>query len=1174
MYIKSIEFTNFKSFGKKVKIPFFDDFTTISGPNGSGKSNIIDGILFVLGLSGSRTLRAEKLNDLIYNNGHAKKKPNYTQVSIYFDNKDRELPLDADTIVISRKIKETENGYYSYFYLNGKAASLSDVHNVLAKGRVTPEGYNVVMQGDVTRIITMSPTERRKIIDEIAGVSEFDAKKERALNELEIVRERIERVDIIISEVITQLEKLRGERDQALKYKGLKDEKIKYEGYILLSKLKDSKEELNSISLELENKKLSQSNLKQSVDKSYENLQTAEKEFNDLNMNIRKMGEDEQIQVKKEIEEIRGDIFRFNSSIELKEAEIKELEEKKKNAFIGIDESKTVLVDIESQLKDQETRKDSLHDQINDHKNERQLLISKISEIDSRYASTKAELNNIKDELEGLKNRKSELLREEDRLLDSLRRKSSELKEIENEIEESKQKVYSADSDRKSLEYDIEKLKENIGSLEKDIDDLESNRAQVKQVLHELDGKLRDYQQKYAKVEARVKAAEDSGNYSKAVDVILKASKRKIIPGIYGTIAELGKVDQEHSTALEVAAGGRMQSIVVDNDDDAANAIDFLKNKNSGRATFLPLNKMERRRPYKDLSNKEGVIGYAIDLIDFDLKFEAAFWYVFRDTLIVDTLANARRLMGGLRMVTLDGEAIEKSGAMTGGSVKRSRLSFAAAEKEKLMSLGEKITEYESRRDSTLKKLDSVESHISNIKKEINKSENEISKKELHLEEISSRGERLDELIKSRSSSLEQIKIEQNDIRNHMSQIIGEKEEVEEKITSLSKEAELIESKLADSRIPELNKKVSNIDETIKNLGDKSFEVQSRINSLELDYEYTKKKINDNREYIGEIESKKEDYKNQIASYKEKIEQMNLQLLSMQNKEKELSEKLVELRNERDKKESDYKKLKENFESLKSNFESMKREIDGLESTKEALRDQIDDLVSEIDRRDIEIESKVPSYETVKTRISSIERSMEKLEPVNMRAIDEYDSVEQRLEELKEKRDVLFNEREGIIYRIDQYEDLKKSSFMEAFDGINEHFKLIFNELSDGSGELVLDNYDDPFSGGLTLKAQPKDKSLQRLEAMSGGEKSLTALAFVFSIQQYRPAPFYAFDEIDMFLDGANAERVAKRIKKSTEYAQFIVVSLRKPMIEAASRTIGVSMQDDNISNITGVKIR
>jgi chromosome segregation protein len=251
VFIKEIEFVNFKSFGKRIKIPFCDGFTAISGPNGSGKSNIVDGILFTLGLSGSKTMRAEKLTDLIFND--AKSKPSeFAQVTILFDNTDRKAPVEADVFEISRKIKQTKAGYYSYFYFNGKSVSLTEIHELLGKAGVTPEGYNVVMQGDVSQITTkMSPTERRKIIDEIAGVAEFDEKKQKSLAELDIVKEQIEKIDIIIEEVNAQLERLSSERDHALKYKTLREEKQKYEGYMILAKLKDAKTELKNVENEI-----------------------------------------------------------------------------------------------------------------------------------------------------------------------------------------------------------------------------------------------------------------------------------------------------------------------------------------------------------------------------------------------------------------------------------------------------------------------------------------------------------------------------------------------------------------------------------------------------------------------------------------------------------------------------------------------------------------------------------------------------------------------------------------------------------------------------------------------------------------------------------------------------------------------------------------------------------
>ncbi|SDG29768.1 condensin subunit Smc [Methanolobus vulcani] len=1174
MHIKELEFINFKSFGKKVKIPFFDGFTTISGPNGSGKSNIIDGILFVLGLSSSRTLRAEKLTDLIYN-GEGSKKPDFAQVTIRFDNVDREMPFDADEISITRKIRETDSGYYSYFYFNGKAVSLTDVHNYLAKARVTPEGYNVVMQGDVTRIINMTPGERRKIIDEIAGVAEFDSKRDRALSELEIVRERVERVDIIIEEVGQQLEKLKTERDQALKYQSLKEEKMKFEGFVLLAKLKDAKVELTNVADDILAKEEVLAKLEVDLEAKRIAVDKLEQELEEMTLNIQRMGEDEQIQIKKDIEGIRGEVSRCMDTIEISEKEMEDVESRRRKAFVDIDDIKGKLEELDSKISEETMRKESILAEMSDRKTERMLLQSKIADVDAKFAQTRDELSTLKSRLEAVKNEKNELMRQEDRLLDAQRRKSVEARDIESEIADAKSKAESSGSDTKSVEYDIDKLNEKIDALTKDMDDLEFTRSQLKVIVKEFEDELRKHENDYARIEVRVRAAEDHSKYSKAVDMVMNEKKHHGLPGIYGTIAELGSVDQKYSNALGIAAGGRMQAVVVENDEDASRAISFLKQRRGGRATFLPLNKMESRRPYKDLSDREGVIGYAIDLIDFDNKFEAAFWYVFRDTLIVDTLTNARRLMGGLRMVTLEGEVIEKSGAMVGGSQQQqSGLSFAASEKDKLVRIAEKITELDSKRSNAIKKLDQVEGHIAQINREIHEHDKEISKKQMQLEEISGRGERLEQLIEAKSHELAEIEEARSQLREEMDVTLTKKQEQEELVASLEKDIEVLEEKLEGSEVPELNRQAEQLDEEIRRLDGRVRDIESTLNALNLDRNYASNKIEENRELIKSMDEKKSTHKQRVSDLKDKITELEESLKEKQQRELELADELKELQQERARLHDEHVALKKEFDKFKDRFDEGNRQMMALNATKEALDEQVSDLTEEIQRRGIEETGEVPNYETVRTRIASIERAMERLEPVNMRAIDEYDEVEARLDELVTRRDTLSSEREQILERIKQYEQLKKDTFMETYNGINEPFKEIFHELSDGIGELVLDNYEDPFAGGLTLKAQPKEKTLQRLEAMSGGEKSLTALSFVFAIQQYRPAPFYAFDEIDMFLDGANAGRVAQRVKKAVKNAQFIVVSLRKPMIEAAERTIGVAMQENNITSITGVKLR
>jgi chromosome segregation protein len=1168
LHIKEIELQNFKSFGKKVKIPFFDDFTTISGPNGSGKSNIIDGILFALGLSNSRVMRAEKLTDLIFNADKGRK--DYAQVTIRFDNTDREMPVDSDEIVITRKVRQTETGYYSYYYFNDTPVSLTDIHNHLSRAKITPEGYNVVMQGDVTRIIEMTATERRKIIDEIAGVAEFDEKKDQAMNELEIVRERIERVDIILAEVYDQMARLQQERDQALKYQSLRDEKRKYEGYVLLAKLKDARNEQEKIAGEMLDKEARREELSKQVEERKKELGEIEEKLSELNSAILQKGENEQIALRKDIESIKGEISRCFSTIELSENEINDIESQRRKAFLEIDATQGRVAEHDNKLNEENLRKETLTNELNDKKTQLLVVRSRIAEVDTQFAETRDKLAGGKSSLESLKNAKNELMREEDRLLDAIRRKSSEARDMELEIEDSLSKIQSADFDAGNVKTRIEEINAKKQEIAKDTFDLEKNRVQIKSVIVDLESQLRTFQQEYAKSEARIKMAKDI-SYSEPVDSILRAKKNKELPGIYGTIAELGKVDKEYATALEIAAGSRMQAVVVDNDEDAARAITYLKERRLGRVTFLPLNKMEAMQPVSK-KDKEGVIDYAINLVDYDRKLDPAFWYVFRDTLVTDHLTTARKMMGGKRLVTLYGELIEKAGAMTGGTI-RSKLTFASGEEDNLKKIAEQIAEYEGRRKSALSKFEKLEGHLEEIKTELRNYDNEITKLELQMVEIKGRGTRLAEIIETRRKQIKEIEDSRIEIKKQMDSIEEQKREKDAAIDTLLAGISKIEVLLKGSEVPELSSKASQIEEEIDRLESRLRDIEAGLNAITLDRKYALEKINETKERLSLLDAKKSLLRDKINTQRELARTLESDLNLKKIREKELGGELLELQNKRELVQKEISSLKERLEDVQRVLNELERNILALTSTKDALTEQIIGLDNEIAERGLNRDEEVPSSESIASRISALTRAMEKLEPVNMRAIDEYNEVENRQKDLKSRRDILFHEREEILVRIKKCEEMKKEAFMNSFNGINEHFKQVFAELSDGSGELFLEKPDEPFSGGMTIKARPSEKTLQRLEAMSGGEKSLTALSLLFAIQQYRPAPFYAFDEIDMFLDGVNAERVARRIQKSAANAQFIVVSLRKPMIEAARRTVGVAMQENNISSITGIKL-
>jgi len=1171
MHIKEIELNNFKSFGRKAKIPFFDDFTTISGPNGSGKSNVVDSILFCLGLSNSRSMRAEKLTDLIYSADG--KSTGTAEVTIRFDNTDREMPIEQDIITVTRRIKSSDSGYYSYYYFNEKPCSLSDVHDNLLKAKISPDGYNVVMQGDVTRIIEVSDFERRKIIDEIAGTAEFDDKTDKALAELDIVRDRIDRVTIIISEVEARMAQLKAERDQALLYQSYRDEKIKNEGYLVLSELKEAQQLLDSMLEDLRDKTTKREALIVESETKSAKVQKLKDDIKALNNTITEKGEGEQIQIRRQIEEARAGIKACINIIDFSKSEIKNRDDEKQKLFLDTEKSKGQIEDFNTKIVEEEKRKLSLTNEYNFRKASLDDVQKKISAIDARFAGVRTRLSEVKNALETARNLRNERLRDKDRVLDSARRKQDEEQDAESEITSSKSRIGESRVEAGNLEKDVAEFQRRSKALSVDINDMEGARARAKQEQLGIEEKLRKLQEEFAKSEARVRAYEDLDGYSEAVGAIISARNSHELPGIYGTIAELGKVDQEYSTALEVAAGNRMQNIVVDNDEDAARCIYYLKGRKQGTATFLPLNKMRQRVQLRNI-REPGVIDYAINLVQFEGRFDPAFWYVFGDTLVVDTLETARRLIGTGRMVTLEGDLIEKSGAMTGGYRSRTKLKFKASEEEHIKTLAEQITILESSRDSVLKKIESIDGHIYGLKKDRSDLETQSSKLNARREELTGGQTRLEAVIKEKEAAIEALREERRKLRDEL--IIAEEaiSKADVDITSVSAEAGKLENDLKGSEAPALSDEAGRIEEEMKRLDTRLRDTESAITSLKLEQSFVNVRIGDNKARGEQIDVNVASLKEKIAQNDSEIAEYNTKIGELTKREKEIESELTGLKKQRDEMSEALSKADHDLYDVRRSLERLTALLNSLEIAREESLEKIKALEKTVQERGVMPSEEVPPVDKVRANISMLERKMQALEPVNMLSITEYDSVSARLTELTGKRDTLQKERENILEKIEHYKTMKKETFLTTFDAINGHFKAIFSELSEGFGELILENPENPFEGGLTIHAQPHGKSLHRLEAMSGGEKSMTAMAFIFSIQRHRPAPFYVFDEIDMFLDGANAERVARMIKKLAENAQFIVVSLRKPMIEAANRTIGIAMQENNISSITGVKLR
>jgi chromosome segregation protein len=1181
MHIKELVLDRFKSFGRKTRIPVYEDFTVVTGPNGSGKSNIIDGVLFALGLARTRGIRAEKLTDLIYNPGHeegeAAEGPNEAAVTVVLDNADRTLERsqvvtaagsedvgDVDEIAIKRRVKETEENYYSYYYLNGRSVNLSDIQDLLAQAGVAPEGYNVVMQGDVTGIINMTPGERREIVDEIAGVAQFDEQKADALEELETVRERVDEADLRIEEKEGRLDQLEDERESALEYQSLREEKAEHESHLKAAELEDKRTELERAETKVEAKSQELSDLQSTLDERQGRVSRLEEELEELNREIERTGEDEQLRIKGEIEEVKGEIDRIETAMESQRERVDDAESERREAFVELDRKGEQVEEFEAEIREVKVERASVKSDLASKRTELKEIEAEIDAVDTEFDELKAELAAEKERLEELKDEKNERQREKDRLLDDARRRSNEIADAREELEATRERLPDLRAEASDLHSELDKAEKNKAKIDGVIDDLREEKYDLQERLEELDEGIRAKQSEYAELEAKADRDGDD-SYPRSVTTALNAG----IDGVHGAVGQLGAVDEAYATACETAAGGRLANVVVDDDGVGASCIDYLKSRNAGRATFLPITEMDDRG-LPSLPSHPGVVDFARNLVDYDEAYAGVFSYVLGSTVVVEDMDAARDLMGEFRLVTLDGDLVEQSGAMTGGSGGGSRYSFTKSGKGRLERLAEEIAALEDDRRDRNEQLRDVESRLEDARDRAGDAADRVREVERAVDDAESEVEAAEADVEDLEAELAELEAEREAVDEEIADLEETIDDLEAEVAETEADIEDLEAELADSEIPELSARADDVRGEIDDLEGRMDDLDGRQNELELEKGYVEERIEeleatveeaqnraaDAEERIGDLEAEREDARDRLEAKREQVSELEEELAELKDERGDVKERLREAKAARDEQRERVERVESALESHRDTVERLEWEIDELESA-----------VGEYDPEEI------PSHDEVEAAIERLEAEMEALEPVNMLAIDEYDDVEAELDELRDRRDVLVEEREGIRERIERYESQKRATFMEAFEAIDEQFRDIFERLSGGSGELHLENEDDPFDGGLTMKARPADKPVQRLDAMSGGEKSLTALSFIFAIQRHNPAPFYAFDEVDAFLDAANAERVGEMVDELAGDAQFVVVSHRSAMLERSERAIGVTMQGDNVSAVTGIRL-
>jgi chromosome segregation protein len=1255
VHIKRVELSHFKSFGGTTKVPILPGFTVISGPNGSGKSNILDALLFCLGLASSKGMRADRLPDLVNNKHIGSGKAAETLVSVTLDLTDLGDLSDVVTTIsdakdltpitssaelqeamenhsdednhaneddqslekvttvdqddkkiiaiangdslewkVTRRLRVGKKGNYtSTFYINGQVATANDVHEQLQKLRIYPEGYNVVLQGDVTSVITMNSKERREIIDELAGVGAFDRKIGQTRKTLDKVQEREEKCHIIAQELIANRDRLAADRVKAEKYRKLKETvqgKKNQEKVLVWRSLIQQQEELQAKVSVGEAEKVQ---LADSIGKLDLEVKECSAKLETLNAQVKALGEDEQLSVASDLATQKAKQLTLQQKLE----ELSHTSQQKQLALIQTQQN---LEQYQQEIEQLGKEKSKLAGE------NIPALTSLALSARQTVTQSKANANAIAQASEAWVQEQANLSRQVTAIQKTLNPQRTEQarinekhNQLNNNIESENHFLTAVEAELKAKQTEYDALSGQVTAEQAQVQNIasqlaaaESDRALQLETQQRLLTEQRDKQRELDKLEAKTQAQQEvQGTY--ASKIILNSN----LSGIEGLVVQLGQVQQRYRLALETAAGGRLGFIVVESDRIAAQGIELLKQERGGRATFLPLNKIQAPKIGNVATMRfgRGFIDLAVNLVDCDSRYDEIFAYVFGNTVVFDSLDNARSSLGQHRIVTLEGDILEVSGAMTGGSTSsRSSLHFGGStnrESEQGLALQTRLAEIARILTNYEQRLANQLAQIKDLAEELTEARQLGRDNKILAEQLSKEITRLTAQKEVLINQLHNNRQERDVIQARLTELNQSIPEQEAQLQLLQEQLKVLEESHSQSEWQQVQAVINQQEEQLQLQELNLRQAETQLLDLSNRHQRLIEKNTEAQVYVTELNNAQTTIDTQQAEINHQLIEIKQKIANSETELAKLSEKLGVTKQERDRLENELKQLRDRYQKQAWQLEKLNSIQQERQATLQALEQQIVEQEQELPDPIPEISQLVneegieagelltfstlqEQVEQLQKQIRNGEKRLEAMEPVNMLALEEYEKTEARLQELSHKLDTIEAERTELLLRVEKFTTLRLRAFKESFDAVNENFQKIYAELSDGDGHLQLEDEADPFNGGLNLVAHPKGKAVQKLSSMSGGEKSLTALGFIFSLQKYRPSPFYAFDEVDMFLDGANVEKLSRMVKKQAQSAQFIVVSLRRPMIEASERTIGVTQARGAHTQVLGIKMK
>lgn len=1179
MYLKSIEVHGFKSFANKIMFTFHDGITGIVGPNGSGKSNVADAVRWVLGEQSAKQLRGAKMEDIIFSGTETRKQMGYAYVAITLDNSSHKLPIDFDEVTVARRVYRSGESEY---LINGSTCRLRDVQELFLDTGIGKEGYSIIGQGQIDKILSGKPEDRRELFDEAAGIVKFKKRKFAAERNLEDEKQNLYRINDILSEIEKQIGPLESQSVKAKEYIKLKDElKVLEVNLFLLEneKIIDEKKQV-------EDKLLNAKNTLEIANCNYNNTK---EEYERLEL----------LQEKSNctLEQLKITLSEEKLSKEKLDGEIKLLQEQilsiKQNDLHYQSRIDAIHKDIDTKTKELSVYTDNkfeLESKIESYEKEQSDISLKIQGIRSEITACTKNIEECNGEIFDLLNENSSIktsLQRYETILEQNNIKKVELNQklIRNKSEEALIGIEIKEQENQLLETDsiISKLKEENNSIDTVLNQIQK---ELDVLSSQINKKQQEYHGESSRLESLKNMTERYEGYGSSIKKVME--KKDVYKGIHGVVADIIKVENKYETAIEIALGGNIQNIVTDNETTAKELIEYLKKNKFGRATFLPLTSISSKdgNSYDKYLSEKGVIGLAHTLVSVDPLYKELLKSLLGRSIVVDTIDNAlllaKKYNQSLRIVTLEGELLNPGGSLSGGAYKNS--SNLLGRRREISELEEYIIAL----DKELKDL------------EVNKEEKKSTKQKAR-ETVEGNKTRLQENYIKQNTIKLKIKEESAKIQNRLSQydeINGEMREIDLQSKDLTYNIQALNESLTSNEYKRKENEIK-IDEFNLLLEGKRTEeeaVNEVLASIRIDFsanEQKKQNILDNIRRIKReisilleeeksINSSKESASGQIEEKRAKILNIESDISNCQVHMSQVESEIAALNATIEDISKNHKnffgKRQEYMEEISLYDKECYRLSTMLEKLDESYNEHMNYMWNEYELTYSTAlllkEDSINNISGTKKYISDKKVSIKNLGDVNVNAIEDFKNTSERYVFLKAQRDDLLAAEETLLGIISELDEEMRKQFSEKFGAIRDQFDLVFKELfGGGRATLELTNDEDILEAGIIITSQPPGKKLQNMMQLSGGEKALTAISLLFAIQNLKPSPFCLLDEIEAALDDANVKRFAKYLNKLTKDTQFIIITHRRGTMAAADVLYGITMQEKGVSTLVSVNL-